>query len=267
METRLGSSVLGLLITGFDVAATRKKELEYVWAKPFRLTFVRFLFILARYMALLIHIIDISLTSVVTATFLRTKQAPERSCTMLVVFHTVSLNIMLLVLHSILMIRVFALYDRSFRMGVFLLILLVGGFAGSTVGILHALRQYPILGEFNETCLDLKALEKRSIQNPLLVFVSTGELCFQFILHGLAFKRTAWDLPRVLFSRPALLSVLNRDGLKIFISMLVAMIAGSVAVLKKRKLVGFLFPSASDDADFCFGNKNNPQPSEPTYFP
>ncbi|KIK64612.1 hypothetical protein GYMLUDRAFT_398231, partial [Collybiopsis luxurians FD-317 M1] len=56
MKTRLVASILGLLLTGFDVTSTRRRELEHVWRIPFPLSFARSLFILARYLAIVIHI-------------------------------------------------------------------------------------------------------------------------------------------------------------------------------------------------------------------
>ncbi|KIK63289.1 hypothetical protein GYMLUDRAFT_463566 [Collybiopsis luxurians FD-317 M1] len=57
MSERLGGSILGLLLTGCDVISSRKQELEHIWKRPFQLTLVRGLFILARYLAIAIHII------------------------------------------------------------------------------------------------------------------------------------------------------------------------------------------------------------------
>jgi hypothetical protein len=71
---------------------------------------------------------------------------------------------------------------------------------------------------------------------------SYGELIIQFILHGLAWKRTLWDLRSTLPSQPALLSVLNRDSLRVFMGISVAMTAIAIAVTTQGQPGLFIFP-------------------------
>ncbi|KAJ3915316.1 hypothetical protein F5877DRAFT_69982 [Lentinula edodes] len=78
--------------------------------------------------------------------------------------------------------------------------------------------------------------------NPTLVFIY-GELLVQLVIHGLAWKRTIWDLRQYYsYPPPALLSVLNRDSLKVFMGISVAMAAVGVATLKIFFPVTFIFP-------------------------
>ncbi|KIK58670.1 hypothetical protein GYMLUDRAFT_694703 [Collybiopsis luxurians FD-317 M1] len=132
MEARLVASVLGLFLTGCDIISTRRQELEYVWRRPFQLTLVRVLFILARYLAVVIQIVDIVLISVMSAKTGRHEPIPELLCISLLLFRIVSCQCMLLVLHLVLMLRVFALYNQSLLVGVSLLVLIIMGFVGPT---------------------------------------------------------------------------------------------------------------------------------------
>ncbi|KIK59254.1 hypothetical protein GYMLUDRAFT_245329 [Collybiopsis luxurians FD-317 M1] len=246
MEVRLGAS--GLLLTGCDAVLTRTQEWEYIWKSPYKLTLVRCLFVLARYLALLIHVwvslpvyevktnafyfsTDVALASIMTAKYQRPKRTPEHLCMPFLVFHVISGQSMLFVLHLILTLRVYALYNKSRTVGVFLLTLLVGGFAGSTVSVVR--------GCLHATIKSVGPCLHSRPERPLLILLC-GELLIQLILHGLTWKRTIWDFRRFTLLPSALLSVLNRDGLKIFTGTSVAIIA--TAILKRGTLIAFVFP-------------------------
>ncbi|KAE9397611.1 hypothetical protein BT96DRAFT_921302 [Gymnopus androsaceus JB14] len=102
MQTRIIASVLGLLVTSCDSFLTRHKELEYVWKRPLQLTFVRCLFILARYLALLIHIGNIVLASIWTFRFSGHQQPTDDACMTWFIFQTASYYTMVLILQLIL---------------------------------------------------------------------------------------------------------------------------------------------------------------------
>ncbi|GAW04224.1 hypothetical protein LENED_006001 [Lentinula edodes] len=229
MQAQLPSSVLGLLATGCDFALTRQKEQEFIWSqkKPFRLTFVKGLFISMRYLAFVIHIVNIVLSSIWTVEFSNAQRASEEACRILLIFQIISCYTMLLLLQLILMLRVFALYNRSLRMAIFLFLL----FACRTAMSIY-------------TSFSKSAHSPRHIKfgNPTLVFIY-GELLVQLVIHGLAWKRTIWDLRQYYsYPPPALLSVLNRDSLKVFMGISVAMAAVGVATLKIFFPVTFIFP-------------------------
>ncbi|KAJ3989940.1 hypothetical protein F5890DRAFT_1483658 [Lentinula detonsa] len=244
MQAQLPSSVLGLLVTACDFVLTRQKEKEYVWTmkKPLQLTFVKILFVLVRYLAFLIHIVNIVLSSIWTVKFPGVLRPPDEVCMTLLIFQIISSHSMLLLLQLILMLRVFALYNRSLRMGIFLFLLLVCKLAVSAYSSLwenmHVLRHL----KFGEYCIPRITLKEQSVRNPTLVFIY-GELLVQFIIHGLSWKRTIWDLRQYYsHSRPVLLSVVNRDGLKVFTGILVAMAAIGLSTLKISFPVAFVFP-------------------------
>jgi hypothetical protein len=159
--------VLGMLATGYDTYSTRRRELEYMWKGPFQLTFVRCLFILARYLAILIHIINVVLSSITTARFSGTAlRATPEFCRNSKIFEAVSCFSMLLVLHLILMLRVWALYDQSLNLGLFLLALLIGRNAGLTLTATWAILN-PGYVKFGEDCFPKTSLLEHPLENPL----------------------------------------------------------------------------------------------------
>ncbi|KIK57598.1 hypothetical protein GYMLUDRAFT_753715 [Collybiopsis luxurians FD-317 M1] len=238
MDTKLTASALGLLITWLDVVRTRKKEARFLWSNSFRLTFVRILYVLARYLALPIHIGNITFSRLMTAKFSVNKQDPEYFCMSLLAFQNMSSQSMLLILHFILILRVFALYKRSLLIGVPLSLLVIGRFSA---GLLYGLTRPPPFLRFSGPCLDEKALSTSPVRNPFLLSIH-GEFLIQFILYGLVWKRIVWDLRIFSFYRPSLLSVLKGNSLNVFMGITVAMIAMSVSAVKKGMAGVFVFP-------------------------
>ncbi|KAJ3869809.1 hypothetical protein EV359DRAFT_59581 [Lentinula novae-zelandiae] len=174
-----------------------QKEQEFIWnhKKPFRLTFVKGLFISMRYLAFVIHIVNIVLSSIWTVEFSNAQQASEEACRILLIFQIISCYTMLLLLQLILMLR-----GRT-AMSIYT------SFGKST----HSPRHI----KFGRYCIPKISLREQSIGNPTLVFIY-GELLVQLVIHGLAWKRTIWDLRQYYsYPPPALLSVLNKDGLKV----------------------------------------------------
>ncbi|KAF5350818.1 hypothetical protein D9757_013534 [Collybiopsis confluens] len=231
-----------LFLLGCDGVRTRKQEVEFIWSKPVRLTLVRCLFILVRYLAVLIHIGDIVLAVLI---FGAPQHPPHSLCISMLLFRATSCQSMFLVLHLILMLRVFALYNQNLRMGGFLLALIVIAFAASTGGVIRGFLHADI--EFDGPCFP-KKLNKNRRENPMLI-VACKELFIQLVLHGLTWKRTMYDLRGIRIpSQPQLLSVLHRDGLRVFMGILVN-----------------FDDQAPDCIYFGFGNEDNSQSSDSTY--
>ncbi|KIK64611.1 hypothetical protein GYMLUDRAFT_240585 [Collybiopsis luxurians FD-317 M1] len=154
--------------------------------------------------------------------------------------------------------QVFALYNQSILVGTFLVILIVVGFAGPTVVLGWAFAQAKI--EFSGFCSQKISLTPQSRYSSLIF--TCGVLAIHLVLHGLAWKRTIWDFRLITLFRPTMISVLNRDGLKMFagtlgitlfliaslvqplmvIPVLVATIAIVVAVFKRGVAIVFIFP-------------------------
>ncbi|KAF9063038.1 hypothetical protein BDP27DRAFT_1368323 [Rhodocollybia butyracea] len=106
MNLQVGASVLGLVLTGCDITFTWQAEVQYIWRKPLRITFVRCLFVLMRYLPVAFHIIWIH----------GAEQVPEEHCKIIEIFRVVTRSILLLSLDLILMLRgVFLLFVLAIR--------------------------------------------------------------------------------------------------------------------------------------------------------
>ncbi|KAE9394004.1 hypothetical protein BT96DRAFT_923756 [Gymnopus androsaceus JB14] len=239
MQARLIPSVLGLVVTSCDSLLTRHKELEYVWKRPLQLTFVRCLFILARYLALLIHIGNIVLASILSIRFLGHQQPTDDACIIWFNFQTASCYSMVLILELILSIRVFALYKQSLKMGLFLLIMLAGRMAGSIYMTVIWNQVHIQQFKFTKNCVSIVSVAERPIRNPTVAFI-IGEIFIHLVIHGLAWKRTIWDLRT--FARPPLFSVLNRDGLKVFAAVSFGVVSIGVCAGNKAIPVLLVYP-------------------------
>ncbi|KAE9399599.1 hypothetical protein BT96DRAFT_684574 [Gymnopus androsaceus JB14] len=238
MKAQIGASVFGLLLTSCDSFLTRRNELEYIWNFR-RPTFVRSLFISARYLALSIHIANIVLTSIWTARFRGHQRPAEDVCMTWQIFQAASCYTMLLILQLILSIRVFALYEQSLKVGAFLSMVLTGKMAGSIYITWNGLMDQQFT--FTENCILNYAVADHPIGNPVVLFM-IGEIVVHLVIHGLAWKRTYWDLRRNTFEQPPLVSVLNRDNLKVFAAISVAMISIGVAAGRNAVPVMFIYP-------------------------
>ncbi|KAF9063039.1 hypothetical protein BDP27DRAFT_1335702, partial [Rhodocollybia butyracea] len=202
MNLQVGASVLGLVATA-----------QHIWKKPLRITLVRCLFILMRYLPIAIHIIYAIFASMWMN---GAERVPEEHCKIITIFRIITGSIMLLLLDIILMLRVFALYNRSRSIGIFLLFSLALRIGLTTYTSRNHL---PEKITFNSYCVAKFTFRNTPGNlNPVLLFMSVcteicGELAIQLGIIALAMKRTVWDLRRYSYS---LFSVLNRDGLIVF---------------------------------------------------
>ncbi|KAF9066152.1 hypothetical protein BDP27DRAFT_1404516 [Rhodocollybia butyracea] len=236
MHVLLIAAVLGLVATGCDIALTRREELLYMWKKPLRITFVRCLFVVTRYLSVAIHIIDVIFASMWTN---GTEQVPaEKYCMRILIFQFLACYSMVMLLEVVLMLRVFALYERSRAIGIFLLFLLISRSAGSIYAMQERVLRFDAVEiKFTSHCLPAFTF-KHALSNPVVVFIY-GEVTIQLLILALVMKRTVWDLRQYSHS---LFSVLNRDGLVVFGAMGVAMIAIGVGSAKKGAATVFIFP-------------------------
>ncbi|KAF9059418.1 hypothetical protein BDP27DRAFT_1341452 [Rhodocollybia butyracea] len=111
MNLQVGASVLGLVATGCDIALTWRGEAQHIWKKPLRITLVPCLFILMRYLPVAIHIIYAIFANMWMND---AERVLEEHCKTILIFRTIAGSIMFLLLDMILMLRVFALYNRTY---------------------------------------------------------------------------------------------------------------------------------------------------------
>ncbi|KAF9063165.1 hypothetical protein BDP27DRAFT_1405910 [Rhodocollybia butyracea] len=232
---RIGASVLGLVAIGCDFILTRRGEAQYIWTKPLRVTVVRCLFILIRYLPIAIHIIGLIFAA---RGYIGTQPVPEEYCMDILVIEIIASYIMLVLLEVVLMLRVFALYDRSRTIGIFLVAVLVSRIAGSVYTIEERVLKFQAVKiTFPGYCVARFSF-KHPLGNPVVVFIYSA-MTVQLLTLALALKRTMWDLRQYSHS---LFSILNRDGLIVFGAIGVAMIAIGVGTVKQGVPNVFILP-------------------------
>ncbi|KAF9070710.1 hypothetical protein BDP27DRAFT_1401846 [Rhodocollybia butyracea] len=229
MYIHIIAAVLGLVLTGCDISLTMREEVQYMWKKP--ITFVRCLFVLMRYLPIALHVINV----VLTTTWIEGAEAPEEYCWSLMILQSIAFCSMLVLLELVLILRVFALYDRSRAIGTFLSLLLVFRNATTAYSIYDHLWRFPAKTEFTSHCVP--SINIKDVRNPVLV-ITCGELFVQLAIITLAMKRTVWDFRQYSHS---LLSVSNRDGLRVFGAIAVALVATTATSVKKGTTPYFFF--------------------------
>ncbi|KAF9062454.1 hypothetical protein BDP27DRAFT_1451752 [Rhodocollybia butyracea] len=231
MHIHLGAAVLGLVVTGCDIALTMRREVQYIWKKPLRITFIRCLFVLMRYLPIALHIINVVLSN---AWIDSAEKVSGEHCKSFLILQALAFSGMLVLLELILILRVFALYDRSRTIGIFLSLLFVFRNASSAYSIYdHVSAKIA----FSNHCIPVVNLKDAC--NPVLVIIY-GEFSIQLAIITLAMKRTVWDFR--LYSH-SVFSALNRDGLRVFGAIVVAMAATAATSVKKGATpYFFVFP-------------------------
>ncbi|KAF9058916.1 hypothetical protein BDP27DRAFT_1453625 [Rhodocollybia butyracea] len=226
MNLQVGASVLGLVATLCDIVFTRREEAQHIWKKPLRITLVRCLFVLMRYLPVAVHIIY----AIFASMWMNGAEGvpEEHNCNVIMIFRIITGSIMILLLDMILMLRVFALYNRSRLIGILLLFSLALRIGLTT----YTTRNHqPEKIMFNSYCVakyTFRNTPGRGTLNPVLLYMSVR---IKLGIIALAMKRTLWDFRRYSYS---LFSVLNRDGLIVFCTIGVTMAGLGVASLVKK---------------------------------
>ncbi|KAF5350831.1 hypothetical protein D9757_013535 [Collybiopsis confluens] len=156
------------------------------------------------------------------------EQASYDLCMSTVLFRATSCQTMLLVLHLILMLRVFALYNQSLSVGAFLSALIVTGFVGSTGGVIHGFLHANI--EFEGRCVPRFSKGRR--ENPMVILAVVRSAHSPRIDLETHCDRSS-SIKRASPFQPQLFSVLNADALKVFAGIFVGLVAIGVFIYTK----------------------------------
>jgi len=217
----------GLIFAACEIILTLKGEIKYIWTNPERFTIVRFLYLFSRYFALAAHI-----TNSLLVTFVHhpPTHTPERICRFLLIYRAVVAFVILGVLDIILMIRVYALYNRPISMAlVFAFLLAFKAVSASVVTYMEVPRQ-----RFSPSCLVITKAQ------PGLYFFVVGELVLQSVIIGLTLSRHI-SAARGGWSTP-LVSLVSRQGSMVFAAITVAMVGALVSGLKRATASNMIFP-------------------------
>ncbi|KAI3618095.1 hypothetical protein WG66_005562 [Moniliophthora roreri] len=232
MNAQLAASCLGLTITLCDIYLTRKQEKALIWSSPFRLTTVKALYIFSRYLGLTCQMYNVARSAYWRHRYIT---LPQRSCTSHLFLRTLGVQTLLETLHIILMLRVYALYNKSHIIALILVLLHALRFS---VTIWTVVRYWDIYkADFDYICFTTESLE---LKVGLAIFI-LSEVLYQSVIHTLIAKKT-WTLPSTWSKTPTLTSVLTRDGFYVFFAIFVSMVAFAGASYEKGPAPLFIQP-------------------------
>ncbi|ESK91063.1 hypothetical protein Moror_1158 [Moniliophthora roreri MCA 2997] len=215
MNVQLVASCLGLALNACDMYLTRKEEKALIWRSPFRVTIVKILYILSRYLGLTCQIYNVSRSAYWKH---RYTTIPQHSCDSHLVFKTLGAQSLLAILHIILMLRVYALYNKTFSMVLILMLIYAARLAATIWTTLKHWDVYKM--DFDYICFTTEPLNSGY---GMIIFI-TAEALFEIIIHTLIARKT-WSLPGTWSKTPTLMSVLTRDGFYVFFAIFVGMVS------------------------------------------
>jgi len=171
IAARKGLSYIALTSLVWESIITFPDEYDRIWKVELRLTKSLYLFI--RYFALTAQIVNHFLNM----HFLSMPYIRQCHCRSWFGFQSMSVQLLYNALEIVLMMRVYALYDRSFTTGILLMTLFIAEFGVMTVVWALVIRSF----QFGPTCLLVKT--------PWMIgFMNTVVLVIQAIVWGM----TAW---------------------------------------------------------------------------
>ncbi|KAJ7924950.1 hypothetical protein B0H13DRAFT_1169334 [Mycena leptocephala] len=222
------SAYAGLIFATCEMILTFGTERTYIWKNPQGSILIKFLYLFSRYFALAVHITNTVLVSLVNKYTI----IPKHLCQIAVIYQGATLFIMIGILDLILILRVYALYNRPKYLASIFACLLVFRF------IVPSFMSYRGMPDqrFAPSCLVISSRSRA----PVYIFVG-GELFVQLIVIGLTLARHI-SATRGGWGNP-LFSLLSRDGSMVFIAIAVGMVAIIAAVcLDPVDLSHLVFP-------------------------
>ncbi|KAJ7346768.1 hypothetical protein DFH08DRAFT_201436 [Mycena albidolilacea] len=220
-------SYAGLTFATCETILTFGTELTFIWKNPQGSRLIKVLYLLSRYFALAAHITNSILVSLVH------KHAiiPTYLCRFAVLYQGGILFMMFGILDVILMLRVYASYNRSTYLAIIFICLLTCRFC---VPFVMSYKSMPSQ-VFTHSCLVISA----GGGGAIYVFAG-GELFVQLFVVGLTFARHVWAT-RSGWGNP-LFSLLSRDGSMVFFAITVGLIATIAVCLDPVDLSHAVFP-------------------------
>ncbi|KAF8967890.1 hypothetical protein BDZ97DRAFT_1977088 [Flammula alnicola] len=200
----------GLTFLCWEILITLNDEVELMWTQPRRVTIVRVLYFFVRYFALAVQINNAVVSKILNDRY----PVPWETCRMWLVYQATSIYLLLSAVDIILMIRVYAFYNRSRWIGLLMIFLLFCRVGLSTAGAILTVPGQ----EFNESCLNenVPSLVMYFFMRVFCCFlVEMGELIIQCTVLGLTFFKHVMAV-RAGWGRTPLVSLLCKDGATAF---------------------------------------------------
>ncbi|KAJ3566639.1 hypothetical protein NP233_g6874 [Leucocoprinus birnbaumii] len=229
MLALIPSSCLGLFLSLWETVIAFPEETHLIWARLRSLSFVKFLYIVSRYLGLVVHALNIAFAWKVDSL----SAIPAFMCRRWLAYQIITTFIFLNAINIVLMIRVYAFYRRNWRMGAFLSAFFIARFTSATV---TAAMNVPFV-KFDEEC-------GFHMPRPVVFFFLISEMIYQSFILVLTFAQQVLgskDLPRV---PTPVVSLFYRDGVisyaAIFAGLISALIYAWIGPRKNSE--PFVFP-------------------------
>ncbi|TFK44836.1 hypothetical protein BDQ12DRAFT_673655 [Crucibulum laeve] len=201
MNSLQGASYAGLAFTSWEVLITLPEEADYIWIYPLRLTLIKSLYLFCRYFALLVQIANTMFARLLEARY----PVPSSTCKLWLMYQAFVTYSLLGAVDIILMIRVYAFYNRNRRIGIILLLLLL---CRVVLSGLSAAMTIPDQ-QFNSACLSNK------MPGVVLYCFAIGEITLQTALLVMTFGKQICATSQG-WARTPLVSLLCRDGSTVY---------------------------------------------------
>ncbi|KAG7094279.1 hypothetical protein E1B28_007883 [Marasmius oreades] len=218
MDAYLAAAVLGFSLTCIDAYFTRQGERDF-WKSPINLIHspVHWLYLLSRYFAIVVHICNIIIASIWKYQY---TAIPHNVCYAHLIFEVCMTLFSLAIVDAILMLRVYALYNKSQEMASFLGLVLLLKLTTAVWGLARLLPNSTTPVHFTSICIpSVQLLEEPGLALFMYIIFNAVALAKSLSTHATHYSDWAkW--PYTDFSpRPATLtSVLNRDALSVFVA-------------------------------------------------
>ncbi|KDR79609.1 hypothetical protein GALMADRAFT_223751 [Galerina marginata CBS 339.88] len=134
---RQWSTLSTLAIILYEYTITFREELRHIWKRP--ITVVRMVYLFSRYLAIIVQSVNLYL---VLGPF-SALSTPERICKGWFSFQLTAACVLMAALDLILMLRLYALYSKSFKVGTLLTLLFCGQIAVEAVIAPRSVLQVP----------------------------------------------------------------------------------------------------------------------------
>ncbi|KAG7093988.1 hypothetical protein E1B28_007618 [Marasmius oreades] len=235
MNAHLAAAVLGFSLTFIDAYFTRQGERDF-WKSPSKAIHspVHWLYILSRYLVLVIQICNIVIATIWKYNY---TAIPHNICFVHLIFKICVLLFSLLILDTILMLRVYALYNKSQEMASFLGLILLLKSTTAVWGLARLLPNATSSVHFNYICIAAVKLH----EEPGLALFVLGEMAIHCALCWLTLTKT-WSFKDLWPHPPTLASVLNRDALSVFAAICGILAAYTFGTYRRGVAVIFAFP-------------------------
>ncbi|KZP30073.1 hypothetical protein FIBSPDRAFT_1038432 [Athelia psychrophila] len=211
------SNTRGLVFVCWEALVTHDNEVQFIWSKP-NASFIKWLFLYIRYAGILGQIFNLFVS-------IHYPLSSDQCASWFTVM-CVLVQVMMSALETVLILRVYALYDRSYRVAAALMLFILAEIAITSTAVVRDM--IPIL-DFSPTCFAV-------IPHKSIVYYLAGSISTQLAIVTLTLRKSsATSLSR--WSNNALSAMIKRDGAAACGAILILMLAVILHVALQDTLI------------------------------